>query len=101
MEAAELVGDSEGSSVWKLLTLPSRLLHETRREALLGGAADGDGAGDAPPISVRQLFRALNTSLKEWAELNQTKTIYGKAQLSLNDLQFVERFHAILKLTTF
>ena len=54
MDAAELVGDSDGSNVWKLVTLPSRLLHETRREAVLGGPADGDGAGDAPPVSVHQ-----------------------------------------------
>lgn len=46
-EAAELVGDSEGNNMsllpaLKLLMLPSRLLHETRREALLAG---GEGIG--------------------------------------------------------
>lgn len=51
-EAAELVGDSEGNNMSllparKLLILPSRLLHETRREALLAG---GEGIG--PPSSV-------------------------------------------------
>jgi hypothetical protein len=54
-EAAELVGDSEGNNMSllparKLLMLPSRLLHETRREALLAG---GEGIG--PPSSANNI----------------------------------------------
>ena len=53
-DAAELVGEREGSSMSllptrKLLMLPSRLLHETRREALLGG---GEGMGPSSAINI-------------------------------------------------
>ena len=58
METAELAGDKErrGASLppmRKLLTLPSKLLHDTRRDALLGGAG---GEGTGPSSETRLLL---------------------------------------------
>lgn len=52
-EAAELVGDSDGCNnmsmlaARKLPTLPSKLLQETRREALLDAVGGGEGTSSA------------------------------------------------------
>ena len=53
-DAVELVSEKEGNNVSllptrKLLMLPSRLLDETRREALLGG---GEGMGPSSAINI-------------------------------------------------